>query len=86
MPGGFGGMLSFEIKGDPEKFLKKLKIIRKAISLGGVESTIAQPMKTSHAKLTAAERKAVGISDKLLRFSVGIEDVNDLINDIRQAL
>jgi len=86
MPGGFGGMLSFEIKGDPEKFLKSLKIIRKAISLGGVESTIAQPMKTSHAKLTAAERKAVGISDKLLRFSVGIEDVSDLINDIKQAL
>jgi cystathionine beta-lyase len=86
MPGGFGGMLSFEIKGDPEKFLKKLKIIRKAISLGGVESTIAQPVKTSHAKLTAVERKAVGISDKLLRFSVGIEDVNDLINDIKQAL
>jgi len=85
MPGGFGGMLSFEIKGDPEKFLKKLKIIRKAISLGGVESTIAQPVKTSHAKLTTAERKAVGISDKLLRFSVGIEDVNDLINDIKQA-
>jgi len=86
MPGGFGGMLSFEIKGDPEKFLKKLRIIRKAISLGGVESTIAQPVKTSHAKLTAAERKTVGISDKLLRFSVGIEDVNDLINDIKQAL
>ena len=85
MPGGFGGMLSFEIKSDPEKFLKKLKIIRKAISLGGVESTIAQPVKTSHAKLTTAERKAVGISDKLLRFSVGIEDVNDLINDIKQA-
>ena len=86
MPGGFGGMLSFEIKGDPEKFLKKIKLIRKAISLGGVESTIAQPMKTSHAKLTASERKAAGISDKLLRFSVGIEDVNDLINDIKQAL
>jgi cystathionine beta-lyase/cystathionine gamma-synthase len=86
MPGGFGGMLSFEIKSDPERFLKRLKIIRKAISLGGVESTIAQPVKTSHAKLTDAERKAVGISDKLLRFSVGIEDVNDLINDIKQAL
>jgi cystathionine beta-lyase len=86
MPGGFGGMLSFEIKGDPEKFLKRLKIIRKAISLGGVESTIAQPVKTSHAKLTPAERKAAGISDKLLRFSVGIEDTRDLINDIKQAL
>ncbi len=85
MPGGFGGMLSFEIKGDPEKFLRRLKLIRKAISLGGVESTIAQPVKTSHAKLTAAERKSVGISDKLLRFSVGIEDINDLINDIKQA-
>jgi cystathionine beta-lyase len=66
--------------------LKRLKIIRKAISLGGVESTIAQPVKTSHAKLTAAERKLAGISDKLLRFSVGIEDVKDLINDIKQAL
>lgn len=86
MPGGFGGMLSFEIKGDPEKFLKRLKIIRKAISLGGVESTIAQPVKTSHAKLTADERKAAGISDKLLRFSVGIELVEDLMEDIQQAL
>jgi cystathionine beta-lyase len=86
MPGGFGGMLSFEVKGDPEKFLKKLKIIRKAISLGGVESTIAQPVKTSHAKLTPAERKAAGISDKLLRFSVGIEETEDLIQDIQQAL
>lgn len=86
MPGGFGGMLSFEVKKDPEKFLKKLILIRKAISLGGVESTIAQPVKTSHAKLTAEERKAAGISDKLLRLSVGIEEVNDLIDDIRHAL
>lgn len=83
---GFGGMLSFETKGDPEKFLKRLKIIRKAVSLGGVESTIAQPVKTSHAKLSAAERKAAGISDKLLRLSVGIEQAEDLIHDIQQAL
>lgn len=83
---GFGGMLSFETKGDPEKFLKRLKIIRKAVSLGGVESTISQPVKTSHAKLSAAERKAAGISDKLLRFSVGIEQAEDLIRDIQQAL
>jgi len=83
---GFGGMLSFEIKGDPEKFLKRLKIIRKAVSLGGVESTVSQPVKTSHAKLSAAERKAAGISDKLLRLSVGIEQAEDLIHDIQQAL
>jgi cystathionine beta-lyase/cystathionine gamma-synthase len=86
MPGGFGGMLSFEVKADPEKFLKKLKIIRKAVSLGGVESSIAQPVKTSHAKLTLSEKRAMGISDKLLRLSVGIEDAEDLINDIKQAL
>jgi cystathionine beta-lyase/cystathionine gamma-synthase len=83
---GFGGMLSFEPKGDPEKFLKRLKIIRKAVSLGGVDSTISQPVKTSHVKLSAAERKAAGISDKLLRLSVGIEQAEDLIHDIQQAL
>jgi cystathionine beta-lyase/cystathionine gamma-synthase len=86
MPGGFGGMLSFEINTDPDKFLKKLKYIKRAISLGGVESTICSPSRTSHVKLSPAERKAVGISDKLLRFSVGIEDSNDLIDDISNAL
>ena len=86
MPGGFGGMLSFEVKGSPDKFMKKLKYIKRAVSLGGVESTINSPMRTSHSKLTAEERKAVGISDQLERFSVGIEDPTDLINDIKQAL
>ncbi|MBS1680890.1 MAG: PLP-dependent transferase [Bacteroidetes bacterium] len=86
MPGGFGGMLSFEVKADPDKFLKRLKFIRKAVSLGGVESTVAQPTKTSHAKLTPQERKQFGISEKLLRLSVGAEDAHDLIADIKQAL
>jgi cystathionine beta-lyase len=86
MPGGFGGMLSFEVKGRPDKFMKKLKYIKRAVSLGGVESTINSPMRTSHSKLTAEERKAAGISDKLVRLSVGIEDPTDLINDIKQAL
>ena len=86
MPGGFGGMLSFEVKTNPDKFVKNLKLIKRAISLGGVESTITSPIKTSHAKLTAQERKAVGISDKLLRLSVGIESVTDLIADFEQAL
>ena len=86
MKEGFGGMMSFEVKGDPEKFLKKLKLIKKAVSLGGVESTFSEPVKTSHAKLTAAERAAVGISDKLLRLSVGIEEAEDLIADMKGAL
>ncbi len=86
MPGGYGGMLSFEVKGDPDKFLKKLKIIRRAVSLGGVESTIGSPVRTSHARLSAEERAAVGISNKLLRLSVGIEEAEDLIDDIKQAL
>ncbi len=86
MTGGFGGMVSFEVKKDPDRFLGRLKIIHRAVSLGGVESTICSSVKTSHAKLTPAERKKAGISDNLLRFSVGIEDVNDLIHDIRQAL
>jgi cystathionine beta-lyase len=86
MPGGFGGMLSFEVKGDPEKFLKKIKLIRRAVSLGGVESTVTSPARTSHSKLSASERSAVGISDKLLRLSVGIEDAEDIMNDIKQSL
>ncbi len=86
MPGGFGGMVSFEVKGNAETFLKRLQLIKRAISLGGVESTATLPVKTSHAKLTPAERKAVGISDQLVRLSVGIEDAADLIRDIQHAL
>ena len=85
MTGGFGGMLSFTLKGNPDRFLKKLKYIKRAVSLGGVESTINLPCKTSHAKLTPQERKKAGIADNLLRLSVGIEDINDLIHDIQQA-
>lgn len=86
MTGGFGGMLSFEVKGDTAAFIKKLKYIAKAVSLGGVESTISEPKKTSHVALTAEARKAAGISDQLLRLSVGIEETEDLINDLKQAL
>jgi cystathionine beta-lyase/cystathionine gamma-synthase len=86
MPGGFGGMLSFEVKGDAHAFMGRLKLIKRALSLGGVESTICSPVKTSHSKMTAAERAAIGVTDNLLRFSVGIEEVEDLMEDIRQAL
>jgi len=85
---GFGGMLSFELrKGlDAAEFQKKLKLVKPSLSLAGVESTILQPSLTSHALLTPEQRKAVGISDSLLRFSVGIENVDDIIGDVEQAL
>jgi cystathionine beta-lyase/cystathionine gamma-synthase len=86
MPGGFGGMLAFEVKGNADAFMEKLKLIKRAISLGGVESTVTSPVKTSHAKMSAAERVTIGVTDSLVRFSVGIEDVNDLMADIEQAL
>jgi len=85
----FGGMLSFELddqKVDPHGFLRKLNLIRPALSLGGVETIICAPVATSHAKLTDEQRAELGITDSLLRLSVGIEDVDDLIADIEQAL
>jgi len=86
---GFGGMLSFELdegQCTADRFLHRLKLITPALSLGGVESTICASAKTSHAKLTPAEREELGIADGLLRLSVGIEDPEDLIADIAQAL
>lgn len=86
---GFGGMLSFEVDllaDETDRFLKKLRVIHSAISLGGVETIISSPSRTSHAKMTPQQRNEVGISDQLLRLSVGIEDVEDLKKDINQAL
>ena len=84
---GFGGMLSFELnKGiDAVAFQQKLQLIKSSLSLAGVESTILQPAETSHKLLTPEQRAVVGISDNLLRFSVGIENVEDIIADIEQA-
>lgn len=86
MPGGFGGMLSFDVKGDAHQFMRNLKLIKRAISLGGVESTITSPVKTSHSKMSADARAAIGVTDNLVRLSVGIEESVDLIDDIKQAL
>lgn len=86
MTGGFGGMLSFEVKDDAHKFMRNLKLIRRAISLGGVESTVTSPVKTSHSKMSQKDREAIGVTDQLVRFSVGIEEAGDLIDDIKQAL
>ena len=85
---GFGGMLSFELKEglDFSKFQKKLKLIKPSMSLAGVESTILSPSLTSHGLLTPEERESQGIKDGLLRFSLGIEEAEDLIEDIEQAL
>lgn len=84
---GYGGMLSFLIKEEKksDEFTRFLKIIKPAMSLGGVESTITSPALTSHSKISKEKREKFGISDGLLRFSVGIEDYEDLKNDLTQA-
>jgi cystathionine beta-lyase/cystathionine gamma-synthase len=86
---GFGGMLAFELNSrtpHPERFLRNLKLITPALSLGGVETIICSPAKTSHEKITAAERAELGITENLLRLSVGIENSADLIADLDRAL
>lgn len=85
---GFGGMLSFDLdpKLDAKLFQKELDMIKPSMSLAGVESTVIQPSLTSHALLSAKERKAQGISDNLLRLSVGLENKEDIVADIEQAL
>jgi cystathionine beta-lyase len=85
---GFGGMMSFEVtdKINSEDFVSDLKIICPASSLAGVESSITSPSKTSHKKVDPQIRKKLGISDNLLRFSVGIEDIEDLMLDLDKSL
>ncbi|RLC05999.1 MAG: cystathionine beta-lyase [Deltaproteobacteria bacterium] len=85
----FGGMVSFEIdnkKMVPHQFLRNLKMIRPALSLGGVETIVCAPVATSHEKISDAERADLGITDALLRLSVGIEDADDIIADLEQAM
>ncbi|HVQ55192.1 MAG TPA: PLP-dependent aspartate aminotransferase family protein [Pyrinomonadaceae bacterium] len=86
---GFGGVLSFELIGDAadaDAFIKKTTLPIVAPSLGGVETLITRPTITSHAGMSAEDRKRLGISDKLIRLSVGIEATDDLIADLEQAL
>jgi cystathionine beta-lyase len=85
---GFGGMLSFELR-DPARvddMMKRFQVVMPALSLGGVESLICVPSRTSHRKVSPAERQRVGISDGLVRVSVGVEDIADLEEDFEQAL
>ena len=85
---GFGGMLSFELtKGiDPIAYLRRLELVNCAISLGGVETTICQPVATSHQKMSEVERQRLGITPNLLRLSVGIENAEDISADLLKAL
>jgi len=86
---GFGGILSFELDISQEQltfFLKNLSLIQPALSLGGVESLICSPVTTSHRSLSTEQRHRLGINDNLLRLSVGIEDADDLITDLRLAI
>ncbi len=85
----FGGVVTFEVKGDlktTSDFIDRMRIPYIAPSLGGVESLIEQPALMSYYEKTTEERLALGIKDNLVRFAVGIEDTNDLINDLEQAL
>ena len=85
---GFGGMLSFELGPDIslERFVGALQLVKASMSLAGVESTLVIPSKTSHGLLSPEERMQAGISESLIRFSAGIEDIQDLKDDIVQAL
>jgi cystathionine gamma-lyase len=86
---GFGGMISVLLRGDLKntiKFLKRCRIFALAESLGGVESLIEHPAIMTHASIPPEKRAEIGIADTLVRLSVGVEDVKDLINDLDQAL
>ncbi|MEM8733777.1 MAG: PLP-dependent aspartate aminotransferase family protein [Planctomycetota bacterium] len=89
LDGGYGGMITFEMDGDFEQtkqVVKATKLFHLAVSLGAVESLIEQPASMSHASYDAAARKEAGITDGLIRLSVGLEDSGDLIEDLDHAL
>ena len=86
---GFGGMMSFVVEGtvqNSDDFISNLALPIDAPSLGGVDSLITRPAVSSHIGMTQKERERVGISENLIRFSVGIESPDDLIDDIEQSL
>jgi cystathionine beta-lyase/cystathionine gamma-synthase len=85
---GFGGTLSFEVGGVEEvrRVLDRVQVFSLAESLGGVESLISHPASMTHASVPPAQRAAIGLGDGLVRISVGIEDADDLVADLEQAL
>jgi len=87
---GFGGMISFDLKGnrmeDAHAIVKKVKVFALAESLGGVESLIGHPATMTHSSIPKEDREKTGVTDSLIRLSVGVEDAEDIIDDLRQAL
>jgi cystathionine beta-lyase/cystathionine gamma-synthase len=86
---GFGGVVSFELKGGVKAvnhFLRRLKLFSLAESLGGAASLAEHPATMSHASMPADYRAKIGITDNLIRLSVGLENIDDLIEDLQQAL
>jgi methionine-gamma-lyase len=86
---GFGTMISFELRGGIEagrQLMNRVKLATLAVSLGGVESLIEHPASMTHSSVSPEERRAAGITDGLVRYSVGIEDARDLIADLDQAM
>jgi len=85
---GFGGMLAFEMRDASrvDHLLQRFRVVTPALSLGGVESLVCVPSRTSHRTMSPDDRRRVGITDGLIRVSVGIEDIDDLLEDFAQAL
>jgi cystathionine beta-lyase/cystathionine gamma-synthase len=86
---GAGGMISVIMKGDlaeVRRALERFELFALAVSLGGVESLVEHPGLMTHASLDPAARAQLGIDDRLVRFSIGIEDTDDLLADLKQAL
>ena len=88
MPHGWGGMLSFEVGSldDARRVLNRFRLMALAESLGGVETLVCHPASMTHASVPPDHRKAIGLSDSLIRISTGIEDIEDLKADLDQAL
>jgi cystathionine beta-lyase/cystathionine gamma-synthase len=85
---GFGGMLTFELESEAaaRAMLERVRLMSLAESLGGVETLICHPASMTHASVPAARRAKIGLTDAMVRISAGIEDVQDLIDDVKQAL
>merc|ERR1712100_763872 len=85
-PGCFGAVLSFGIKGDGAKFIDSVKLASHLANVGDAKTLVIHPASTTHQQLSEAEQKAAGVLPDMIRVSVGIEDINDIIADFKQAI